>query len=110
MNIIKRYFTFSALLFLAGRSVSLAATINFTVDPTQSNVPISPYIYGSNSTIPGVKNTYFRSGGNRLSAYNWETNWSNAGSDYYYENDTLMGTNATVPDGPILHFIQPTRR
>lgn len=74
-----------------------AATITFTIDPTQNNVAISPYIYGSNSSIPGVSNTYYRSGGNRLSAYNWETNWSNAGSDYYYENDTLMGTEA---DGP----------
>lgn len=74
-----------------------AATITFTIDPTQNNNVISPYIYGSNSAIPGVKNTYFRSGGNRLSAYNWETNWSNAGSDYLYENDTLMGTKA---DGP----------
>ena len=74
-----------------------AATVTFTVDPTQNNVPISPYIYGSNSPITGVNNTYYRSGGNRLSAYNWETNWSNAGSDYYYENDTLMGTEA---DGP----------
>jgi mannan endo-1,4-beta-mannosidase len=96
MKITKGYFAFAALLYLAGQTV-FSATINFTVDPTQANVPISPYIYGSNSTIPGVKNTYYRSGGNRLSAYNWETNWSNAGSDYYYENDTLMGTNA---DGP----------
>src|SRR5581483_3480930 len=92
----KIYPVFWAVLLALGPS-AYAGSVTFTVDPTQNNVPISPYIYGSNSSIPGVKNTYYRSGGNRLSAYNWETNWSNAGSDYLYENDTLMGTKA---DGP----------
>lgn|GEM_PF-427160 len=92
----KSHFVFAAPFFFLTLPL-FPANINFTVDPTQANNPISPYIYGSNSAIPGVKNTYFRSGGNRLSAYNWETNWSNAGSDYLFENDTLMGTKA---DGP----------
>jgi hypothetical protein len=30
-------------------------------------------------------------GGNRLTAYNWETNASNAGSDWQHQNDNLMG-------------------
>ena len=88
---------FNLAFLIAAVPPAFAATITFTIDPTQNNVAISPYIYGSNSSIPGVKNTYYRSGGNRLSAYNWETNWSNAGSDYLYENDTLMGTKAQGP-------------
>jgi len=97
MRIPRQFYPWALLSFFGTLGISPAATITFTVDPTQANVAISPYIYGANSAIPGVKNTYFRSGGNRLSAYNWETNWSNAGSDYLYENDTLMGTKA---DGP----------
>ncbi|HEX6961504.1 MAG TPA: glycoside hydrolase family 44 protein, partial [Lacipirellula sp.] len=31
-------------------------------------------------------------GGNRWTGYNWETNASNAGRDWYYQNDTHMGT------------------
>ncbi len=96
----------SKILFISAflsASPLFASTVTFTVDPTRNNVPISPYIYGSNSpitytlangTVTFVNHSYYRSGGNRLSAYNWETNWSNAGSDYYYENDTLMGTEA----------------
>ncbi len=86
-----------------------AATVNFTIDPTQSNVPISPYIYGSNSAITGVNNTYYRCGGNRLSAYNWETNWSNAGNDYLYENDTLMGDVSWGPAGTAVTFVNQNK-
>jgi mannan endo-1,4-beta-mannosidase len=86
-----------------------AATVNFNVDPTQSNVPISPYIYGSNSAITGVNNTYYRCGGNRLSAYNWETNWSNAGGDYLYENDTLMGDLSWGPAGTAVTFVNQNK-
>ncbi len=60
--------------------------------------PISPYVYGINppSTAAnwgGLGNGFSlgRMGGNRLTAYNWENNASNAGSDYEYENDGLMG-------------------
>jgi len=34
-----------------------------------------------------------RVGGNRLTAYNWETNASNAGSDYLYENDDYLSAS-----------------
>jgi hypothetical protein len=61
--------------------------------------PISPYVYGTNS--PGWEKSGWRAlltraGGNRLTAYNWETNASNAGSDWQHQNDALMGT-ADVP-------------
>ena len=55
----------------------------FTIDLTQTK-PISPYIYGAN--FPewdkiGVPFPLARQGGNRLTAYNWTNNASNAGSD-----------------------------
>jgi hypothetical protein len=66
--------------------------------------PISPYIYGVNFgallySAPGSELpadlTLDRLGGNRLTAYNWETNASNAGSDYLYENDAQMSGSST---------------
>jgi len=65
----------------------------FTIDLTQTK-PISPYIYGAN--FPewdkiGVPFPLARQGGNRLTAYNWTNNASNAGSDYNHQNDGYMG-------------------
>ena len=42
---------------------------------------ISPYIYGSNQDVEATL-TAKRFGGNRTTAYNWETNFSNAGNDW----------------------------
>ncbi|MBS1725702.1 MAG: hypothetical protein JST51_03210 [Armatimonadetes bacterium] len=56
---------------------------------------ISPYIYGANTTDYAGLGTGFRfarSGGNRLTAYNWENNASNAGSDWYFQNDGYLGS------------------
>jgi hypothetical protein len=54
--------------------------------------------------------TFSRSGGNRLTAYNWENNASNAGSDYYNENDALMGGGGNVtPNGAIAPGIVAAR-
>jgi hypothetical protein len=36
-----------------------------------------------------------RSGGNRLTAYNWENNASNAGSDYFFQNDAHLSASDT---------------
>src|SRR5262249_9534061 len=36
-----------------------------------------------------------RSGGNRMTAYNWENNASNAGSDYMFQNDSFLSTSNT---------------
>jgi hypothetical protein len=69
-------------------------TVTVTVNPS-SRHPISAYIYGINfaTKIDGLPTalTLDRSGGNRWTAYNWETNASNAGSDYQYQNDTYLG-------------------
>jgi hypothetical protein len=83
------------------------ADVTITIDPTKTK-PISPYIYGINfySGNPGASPllTFDRAGGNRWTAYNWETNASNAGSDYFYYNDGyLSGSN--VPAEAVRSFI-----
>ncbi len=71
-----------------------ARAVTVTVNPSVRH-PISPYIYGINFATKledrpaGL--TLDRSGGNRWTAYNWETNASNAGSDYLYQNDNSLG-------------------
>lgn len=73
--------------------------VRFVVDAGQ-RFPISRYIYGINMygaprdrTAPewprGV--TLSRFGGNRLTAYNWENNASNAGADWSFHNDLYLG-------------------
>ncbi|MGC2718515.1 MAG: glycoside hydrolase family 44 protein [Candidatus Acidiferrales bacterium] len=88
-------------------SAPAAANVTITVDPTKTH-PISPYIYGINffSGITGAppQLTFDRDGGNRWTAYNWETNASNAGSDYLYENDDYL-SSSTVPAEAVRSFI-----
>jgi hypothetical protein len=74
-----------------------------TINPAVSK-PISPYIYGTNfysgNTAPQPGFTLDRAGGNRWTAYNWINNASNAGSDYFYENDDYLcngSCNAAIP-------------
>jgi hypothetical protein len=77
-------------------STSGRAAVTITVNPSSTH-PISPYIYGINiaSKLDGVPTalTLDRSGGNRWTAYNWETNASNAGSDYLYQNDDSLSSS-----------------
>jgi Glycoside hydrolase family 44 len=70
--------------------------------------PISPYIYGANSpdwSKMSVPFTMARQGGNRMTAYNWETNASNAGSDYHFQNDGYMG-ESNEPGLTVKTFLQ----
>ncbi|HKP59308.1 MAG TPA: glycoside hydrolase family 44 protein [Polyangiales bacterium] len=64
---------------------------------------ISPLIYGANSAPELEKNrfTVVRSGGNRMTAYNWENNASNAGKDYMFQNDGYI-SSSNEPAKPIL--------
>ncbi len=69
------------------------ATITITANPAAAH-PISPWIYGLNPDPDnaGLRNIPLtRSGGNRLTAYNWENNASNAGKDWLYQNDNYLG-------------------
>ena len=81
--------------------------VTIIIDPTKTHA-ISPYIYGINfySGISGAPPnlTFDRAGGNRWTAYNWETNASNAGSDYLYENDNYLSSSA-VPAEAVRSFI-----
>jgi hypothetical protein len=69
--------------------------ITLEVHASQGAHAISPYVYGVNdgTKAAAAHATVVRSGGNRLTAYNWENNASNAGSDYQYENDDYMCSN-----------------
>jgi len=75
-----------------------AVDVTITVTPASQHA-ISPYIYGVNlasSLTNGPPSlTFDRAGGNRWTAYNWQTNASNAGSDYLYENDSFLSSSTT---------------
>src|SRR5579862_910665 len=71
--------------------------VTVAVDPSNKH-PISPYIYGINNAsiiddLP-IALTLDRAGGNRATAYNWETNASNAGKDYLYQNDSSASSSS----------------
>ena len=68
--------------------------VHFTINSTQNVKSISPWIYGANFVSISSPASADRIGGNRSTAYNWETNVSNAGSDWYYENDSGGGARA----------------
>lgn len=79
-----------------------------TITVGTSTHKISPFIYGVNfartifSPTP-VGITIDRLGGNRLTAYNWTTNASNAGDDFQFENDGFF--SETAPAGATTDFI-----
>jgi hypothetical protein len=74
------------------------ATITVTIDPSTTHA-ISLYIYGKNfydaaGDPPNL--TLNRMGGNRWTAYNWENNASNSGTDWGpYSNDNYLGGGNT---------------
>lgn len=83
-----------------------SADIVFNIDAT-STYAVSRYIYGGNfleseSTWGGATTpsemTVSRMGGNRLSAYNWETNYSNAGNDFEFHNDAFLSESSQPGD------------
>jgi hypothetical protein len=82
-------------------------TVHFTIDPQQNVSPISRFIYGVNQSLDGAyaNNTFTRMGGNRLTAYNWENNASNAGSDFQFQNDGFLGGGNT-PGGAVIPVLQ----
>ncbi len=69
--------------------------MNIVIDFTAETKEISPYIYGVNQygneeNLDEANFTAIRQGGNRLTAYNWETNASNAGADWYHSSDSNL--------------------
>lgn len=71
--------------------------INVNVDTGANKSAISPYIYGTNQDFDNAKVNSRRIGGNRLTCYNWENNFSNAGSDYIHSNDNYLMSLYNVP-------------
>ncbi|HEU4592237.1 MAG TPA: glycoside hydrolase family 44 protein [Steroidobacteraceae bacterium] len=87
-------------------------TVTFSIDSAQDVHPISRFIYGMNGWDPAAarpKNlTLSRSGGNRMTAYNWETNDSNAGADFQNQNDTFLG-GGNEPNGAVRPGLEAAR-
>lgn len=93
---------------------SAPSPIQITVHPDKPLGPISPLIYGLNHmdgrTQAGNRHIPFaRQGGNRMSAYNWENNASNAGHDYHHQNDDYLGGGDT-PGEVVRKFVEPALR
>ncbi len=79
--------------------------VGLAVNSDVNNKPISRYIYGSNSSSIAHP-TFVRSGGNRWTGYNWETNASNAGRDWYHHSDNYLGSGP--PGNAVLTTINST--
>ncbi|HUJ71802.1 MAG TPA: glycoside hydrolase family 44 protein, partial [Verrucomicrobiae bacterium] len=91
------------------------------VSALASNHTISPLIYGvawapSTSYLSDIGASVHRWGGNRVSTYNWVSNLSNAGADWYFENsgnssamqfanDSVAGGAATLLSIATLPFV-----
>lgn len=93
----------------------VAGDIAFSVDGS-ATYQISRFIYGgnflneagafNNATVP-AEFTFNRMGGNRMTAYNWENNHSNAGNDYSYQNSP-DGISGTTTGGSVSRRATPT--
>lgn len=66
-------------------------SVSYTINTETGHAPINSYIYGYNfDHVTGDNLTIRRYGGNRTTGYNWENNFSNAGSDWYHHSDTYL--------------------
>ena len=91
--------------------------VNVTVDLSAQSKPISPYLFGVNdgADLKKVQAGSIRLGGNRMTAYNWETNKSNAGSDWYNSSDNYLinkirSQYKRLPGGPALNIIEDSKQ
>ena len=77
--------------------------INIKIDLGGETKAISPYIYGINQygnqkNYNNVTVTAVRQGGNRMVAYNWENNASNAGADWKHTSDNNISDSDDPAD------------
>ena len=84
-------------------------SVQFTIDPLQDVNPISPIHLRRQPALAGYTNfTFQRLGGDLTTDWNWENGDSNAGHDYYYQNESLSyftgGTDG--PGGAAVPIIQ----
>lgn len=92
--------------------LAMPQNTTITVDVTRQK-PISPYVYGANGGYESKDNLWVpfplcRQGGNRMTAYNWETNASNAGSDWHHQNDNYLGVS-DEPGWTVRKFMEPVQ-
>ncbi|MEZ5278434.1 MAG: glycoside hydrolase family 44 protein [Opitutaceae bacterium] len=92
---------FLSFLFLA--ALQARAEVLFYVNLSGPQTPISPLVYGlndwsRNATSESTGFTLERMGGNRMTGYNWENNFSNAGSDYIHHSDNLLVNDRSAVD------------
>ncbi|MDR0984589.1 MAG: hypothetical protein LBL93_06260 [Ruminococcus sp.] len=77
-------------------------SISVDFDGSDGTKEISPYIYGINDfplMYGAVDAGALRQGGNRYSGYNWENNFSSAGSDWVHSSDNhLFRPDLGMPD------------
>lgn len=89
----------------------------YRIDARHVTTAISPYIYGNNldydfSHSDADLGTMVRFGGNRTTAFNWENNASNAGSDWHHSSDShipdrmVRGSVADEPGSAAATFIR----
>ncbi|MEZ4699238.1 MAG: glycoside hydrolase family 44 protein [Rhodothermales bacterium] len=103
---------FCALLALAGLAAgcdgassnepdpeaNVVAEVAVSIDVDAQHTAISPLIYGSNQDRNGSVWTVRRLGGNRMTGYNWENNYSNAGSDFQHSSDQFIPSYLGIPN------------
>lgn len=94
--------------FTAAAPTEFDEQVVFAINAADIRGEISPYIYGANfsdvAAFGEVPYPFARIGGNRWTAYNWENNASNAGSDWYYHNDAYLG-DTTEPAGVVIDAV-----
>ena len=87
-----------------------AGDVAFTIRADSDVHPISPLIYGinqiTNLTTEQRGVGLVRAGGNRWTAYNWENNASNAGTDYLNQNDNYL-SSSTAPGAAVRARVDP---
>jgi hypothetical protein len=110
----------SVLATLATLSAQTGAAPTIRVRTEVPGHKINPAIYGINNLSNFDKATYLaadsamlgsdRMGGNRMTGYNWENNYSSAGSDYQHSSDNWMTQNplptATGAGGSVASFVE----
>jgi len=107
----------AAILAALAASASAASVIKIHAD--SPGHAISPAIYGINALATG-KATYLaadsamlgsdRMGGNRMTGYNWENNYSSAGSDWQFNSDNWLTQNPlptpATSGGSVASFVE----
>jgi len=92
MNSVRMLRLLTAIIVCCSALVRADISVTYTIDTGTDRKPISPYIYGINWGS-GSHFTIKRIGGNRLTGYNWENNFSNAGNDYLHSSDRYLVRN-----------------